>query len=369
MVEISLEQRLLSNLNCNEFAGISDAPDFEYKSIFFHNIVPDPTNARYIPAIMISDSDAKLFVNRKVSKMQLVKAYEGENHVLYGKDCFINCLKYGSNEWKKANETIESILDLANNIAVSEVIQVPTIYPVGENYQILTGHRRFFALVYVKGANAASQFKVYKTAPLLKKTKQFQENASREDLPQYGKLASFQDAQLELEALNQARLKMGLKKLTVREQVSILGISMGAFDNYTVLVRYPCVIDAYQSGLILSFIRLKKIILEIEETYRKAHDKSTFNVTDRRNINEEIKHVLSGKRKAPVQKSHPFRLKPLNSVQSLRRLLEVNVFELDTGIDWEGLEWQNTGAVNKALESVIEHINNNAAGSLLSQED
>ena len=183
MNELQHEHLILSFLN-NQENLLADS--FSYQSIFLSSVMPDSTNARFMPAIFIEDNDAKLLVNRKITKKQLINKYQCEYHVLIGQSCIINCLEYGSADWKKANQTIESIMDLGNNISVSELIQAPTLYPVSDSkYQILTGHRRFFALVYANGYGSAAQFKLYSTKPLLSKVKQFKENASREDLPQY----------------------------------------------------------------------------------------------------------------------------------------------------------------------------------------
>lgn len=255
MNNLEHEHLLLSFLN-NQENLLADS--FSYQSIFLSSVLPDSTNARFMPAIFIEDGDAKLLAKRRVTKQQLVRKYHSEDHVLLGQSCMINCFKYGSAEWKKVNQSIESIMELGNNISVSELIQAPTLYSVGDGkYQILTGHRRFFALVYANGYGSAAQFKLYNTKPLLSKVKQFQENASREDLPQYGKLMAFESAMLEMSTLNTARLKAGLKKLTVKETATILGVSMGAFDNYNVLTRYHGVISAYESGL-STLLKLKR---------------------------------------------------------------------------------------------------------------
>jgi|GEM_PF-3210119 len=360
LVMISLEQKLIASLSSSDEINFKD-DQFGYEAIFLSNIIPDETNARYLPAIMISDDDAALFVNRRISKRELVKIYDGEGQVLIGKDCVINCLEHGSLEWKKANETITSVIDLANNLIMSEIIQVPTIYMIDNGrYQILTGHRRYFALVYANGIGSVAQFKVYRHEPLLLKTKQFQENASREDLPQYGKLLSFNAALIELESVSNARLKRGFKKLTVRETVSILGISMGAFDNYNVLTRYPCVLKAYENGLSMPFLKAKKIVLAIENDYKARVDKSTLNVTDRRQINSEIEEALTGSVKKNGA-APPYKFKPVSSPQTIKTLFQKDIFQLDTGIDWEQLDWDSKAEVNKALAAVIDFLENQAS--------
>jgi hypothetical protein len=331
---------------------------FTYQSIFLSSILPDQTNPRFLPMIPIQDHDAKLFVSRKLTKNQIVKIYNGEGCILLGKSCIINCLKYGSADWTKANKAIESIIELGTNIEMTELIQVATIYPVSSSkFQVLTGHRRYFSLIYANGYGSAAQFKAYKSKPLLLKVKQFQENASREDLPQYGKLIAFRDAVSEIDLLNVAKLKLGSKKLTIRETATSLGISMGAYDNYNVLSRYANVIRAYKSGLSLPFIKTKKIVLDVEAEYKEEHQKSVLNVTDRNNINDEIDSRLFGK-ESLKSKSNTFKIKPITYSNTIKNLLTTNVMELDTGVDWNNIDWEDHRSVKETIATVIDYLEN-----------
>ena len=310
------------------------------------------------PAIIIDDKHANLFVKRLLTKRQLVEIYKGEGHVLVGISCFINCLKYDTPEWRKVNKNIDSITELVNNIAVSDLIQVPTIFPLeDDNYQILTGHRRFFALIYSKGNHAPTQFKVYDHPPLLQKIKQFQENSSREDLPQYGKLSAFNAAKIEVDALSLANRQLGRNPISVRETVSIMGISMGAYDNYNVLTRYPCVLEAYENGLQYPFIKTKKMTLQIEQEYKATHEKSLLNVTDKRAINEQIKTRLSGiKLVGPASSS--LRIKKIKSSNTIHQLLTSNLQSLDMGINWDIINWKDTSEVTEVMNKVIDFLEN-----------
>ncbi|RZM77479.1 hypothetical protein [Pseudoalteromonas rubra] len=348
-----LDQLMLANVNSREALN-SDT--FEYKSLFLSSVTPDPHNARFLPAKFMEDDHARQFTSRWLTKNQLVEMYDSKDHVLIGKNCIINCFAYGSAQWKKANQTLESVLELAENISVAEVIQVPTVYPLeGGKYQILTGHRRFFAMVYSKGYDSSAQFKVYDTKPLLSKVKQFQENASRDDLPQYGKLQAFLSAMQELESLSQARLKIGEKKLTVKEMAANLGISMGSFDNYNVLTRYKCVIQAYEQGLIsLPFINVKKIVKQVENQYCSEFDKTLFTVTDKAEINKRIQAKLSGEKLPAKSRTKTFRIKPIQSVDTVKTLLTHNITELVSEIDWQNIDWENHKAVSDTLAKAIE---------------
>jgi hypothetical protein len=353
---LKYDQLLLSSLNNDEKLH-SDL--FEYTSVFLSSIKADPTNGRFFPCIFIDDEHARQFVGRKLSKRQLVELYHAENFVLIGKSCIINCFNNGSENWKKANHTITSIIELGDNLSVSEMIQAPTIYPIeGNQYQILTGHRRFFALVYVKGYNSTAQFKLYESQPLLTKVKQFQENASREDLPQYGKLQAFLNAREEIDALNNAKIRIGLKKLTVKEIAKNLGISMGAYDNYNVLTRYPSVRIVYEEGLSLPFLSVKKIVLTTENKYKETHGKQILNITDKNIISDQIRSQLINPTVTPAN-IRSFNIRHIKSNLALQTLLKSNVMELNTGIEWQNIDWEDHSSVSEALNKLSDYLNSN----------
>ena len=354
----SLEQQLTAELNRMDYSKILIEQPYEYKSIFLNRIHPDEKNARFFPAVVVPDQLAYQIATKKLSKAQLIERLDCRDKVVIGKSCIVNCFPNHSFEWKKANATIASITELAANVSVSELIQVPTIYPLDDvSYQLLTGHRRFFAMVYANGIDGAAHFKVYHQKPSLPRTKQFQENASREDLPQYGKLQAFQEAMLELETLSAMRQRTEGKGLTVRDTASLLGISMGAFDNYNVLSRYPAVLAAYQNGNSLPFLAMKKIVMSEEQRYRRKNELTILNVEDKRTINKKIQNILNNI-KTPVspEKKKRYRLGTFDSAELMKVILSENLLAMDSGVDWGQLDWEHPKSVNEAIEQLIHYI-------------
>ncbi|WP_231916626.1 hypothetical protein [Rheinheimera sp. SA_1] len=354
----SLEQKLTAELNRMDFSKILIEQPYEYKSIFLNRIQPDQKNARFFPAVIVPDQLAYQIATKRLSKAQLIERLDCRDQVVIGKSCILNCFHSSSFDWKKANASIASIIELAANVSVSELIQVPTIYPLDDNsYQLLTGHRRFFAMLYANGIDGAAHFKVYNQKPSLPRTKQFQENASREDLPQYGKLQAFQEAILELETLSAMRQRTENKGLTVREIASLLGISMGAFDNYNVLTRYPAVIEAFQNGNSLPFIAMKKIVLSEEQRIRKKTGQTILNVEHKRAVNKKIQDILNNiKTPVTVEKKKRYRLGTVESPELMKFILTENLLELDCGIDWNQVDWELPKAVNEAFEHLLNYI-------------
>lgn len=364
MIPNSLESKLISVLN-SQSGNFAKDELYSYESIFITKIIPDDSNPRFLPSIIISDIHSYQFTSRHLSKNQLMNIYNGEDKVLIGKSCIVNCFKYGSSQWKKANKTIESILELAENIAVSEIIQVPTIYPIEhQRYKVLTGHRRFFAMIYNDGIDSAAHFKVYNNKPLLLKTKQFQENASREELPQYGKLIAFIDALNEVDILIQTKIKLGQKTLTVRDKANLLGISMGAFDNYNVLTRYSSVIKSFEDGNSEPLLKVKKLVLKTEKDYQKRYNKPKLNIEDKIKINkllstyfESAAQTVKFDEPSIVSKSKVYKLGNFESSTVIKTLLTTNICELQCGVDWSQIDWNNPDEINNAISIVVEYLN------------
>ncbi|WP_199609997.1 ParB N-terminal domain-containing protein [Flocculibacter collagenilyticus] len=359
-MEPTLINQMIATLNTSN-ESLLNADQHTYTALFISCVNPDVTNARFFPATIIEDHHAEQFAQHKLSRQQLINIYQAEQTILIGKSCMINLLDSQSIERKKAQKSIDSILELSENIKVSELIQAPTVYPISESrYQILTGHRRFFAMIYAFGVNVAAQFKVYEQPPLLKKTKQFQENSSREDLPQYGKLAAFLSAKDEIETLSLANKQIGLKAITVSEMASMLGISMGAYDNYNVLTRYPSVLQAYENGMAHPFIKIKKQVLSIEQEYKTAHNKKVLNATDKKTINLMIKDILSGVNittKTPQAVHHGnFGFDHIITGQTVKKLLTINVLNEIKNINWKSINWDDNHQVTEAVKKVITHL-------------
>ena len=138
---------------------------------------------------------------------------------------------------------------------------------------------------------------------------------------------------------------------------------MGAYDNYNVLTRYLSVLEAFEKGLSLSFVKVKKIVLEVEAGYKQAHDKKVLNVTDKRQIDKEIKSRLQGessaKRTSRSAKSE-FKLSPKMGNQTIKALLTSNIMELDVGVDWHQVDWQDNAKVSEVLTTVIDYFDQNS---------
>ncbi|MCC2606937.1 ParB/RepB/Spo0J family partition protein [Planctobacterium marinum] len=352
-----IKQQFVAALNSGDGA-LPGSETFDYVALFLNKIVPDEENARFFPTVIIDDELAKQFSTRKITKPTLVRIANAEKKVIVGKGVFVNCMEYGKPEWSEINRTIQTIVTLAQSIELSELIQPPTVYPIEDGrYKILTGHRRFFAMVYSQGISQAAKIKVYNKPPLLKRIKQFQENANREELSQSGKLEAFIAATRELETLEDAQKLVGRTKMSVRESVGVLGISAGAYDNYNVLTRYQEVIKAYKSGAMIPFVKMKKLVLDVEKNYRTETNKTRFNIDDKRAIGKRIESLINGKQKRKESTGAVnYVIKNITRQETMKKLLTTNFTEMDIGIDWDNVDWSSKPQVEEILVKVIDHL-------------
>ncbi len=134
----------------------------------------------------------------------------------------------------------------------------------------------------------------------------------------------------------------------------MLGISMGTYDNYNVLIRYPGVLTAYEKGLTRSFVNVKKIILNEEQRYKTQHAKTQLSITDKKAIENRVIELLMGEDKKTSQTR--IKLKNISSTKTAKALLTQNLTELDVGISWHELDWTDASALNSALNKVIEFL-------------
>ncbi|MEM0910219.1 MAG: hypothetical protein AAGJ37_04550, partial [Pseudomonadota bacterium] len=171
------------------------------------------------------------------------------------------------------------------------------------------------------------------------------------------------DAMLEIEVLNTTKRKMGLKPLTVKEKASTLGISMGAFDNYNVLCRYPAVVESYENGNRASFIKVKKRVLELEKTLFESTGK--LNVTQKKTVNKALKDELIHGIKNPLtlntnrkegKRAETYDFGAIKTTSVLKKLLQDDVTQINTGINWDALDWENIEDVNKQIKLLIKRL-------------
>jgi len=97
----------------------------------------------------------------------------------------------------------------------------------------------------------------------------------------------------------------------------------------------------------LPFVTCKKIILEEALLYKNTHQKSEFNILDKRTINNNILLRLEGNK--PSVKPPKLFLKHVQKGETIKKILASNIMELYPNIEWQYIDWSDSQQVNSAL--------------------
>jgi ParB family chromosome partitioning protein len=148
-------------------------------------------------------------------------------------------------EPEQGREQWESMLDLAENIKKSGVIQLIVVYRHLENYRIIVGERRFLASI-IAGIRAIPA-RVYPDRPKNLRLLQLAENAQREDLNLWQRVKNMREVVKEWQQLYPAQ---DIKGVTVGP---IFGVTERMARSYITLINAPeDVLDEIRHGRITS---------------------------------------------------------------------------------------------------------------------
>ncbi|WP_462160788.1 hypothetical protein [Pseudoalteromonas maricaloris] len=98
--------------------------------------------------------------------------------------------------------------------------------------------------------------------------------------------------------------------------------------------------------------------MKIENDYKVQHDKKVLNIGDRKAIGAKISDALEGKAATSIKKQN-YIIKNISSSSLLKKLLFTDISELDLGVDWENINWEDRAQVTTLIAEVIEFLDNN----------
>ena len=148
-------------------------------------------------------------------------------------------------EPEQGREQWESMLDLAENIKKTGVIQLIVVYRHLENYRIIVGERRFLASI-IAGIKAIPA-RVYPDRPKNLRLLQLAENAQREDLNLWQRVKNMREVVKEWQQLNPDQ---DVKGVTLGP---VFGVTERMARNYITLINAPeDVLDEIRFGRITS---------------------------------------------------------------------------------------------------------------------
>lgn len=228
-----------------------------------------------------------------------------------------------------AQKELASLLHFAVSLGSSDKIINPiTVFPVGSNFQIIAGERRFLACLLLMATHAPVRILETQPAPDDLLLMQWSENSDREDLPLFDRLGNLQRILTALKPGNNG------KEISIREFAAKTGMSKTWAERYVTVIRHA-------KKSLWEEIRLGKV-KSIVAAHRLVQD-----------ARSKDKSVKVEPRRAKL------RLSAGENTQAAKFVIEAVVEKLaDENLNntLGNIDYSDPKKVNKALEEIMEAV-------------
>lgn len=258
-------------------------------------------------------------------------------------DPAVNTLDASHPEYQTNQETIDSILELAEHLKREPLRQDYALYRDRGRYFVAYGHRRHLALLIAFGPTYVRTYKVYASKPASISMTRWIENAAREDVPLYQRLADFSSALTDFEAKHGS-----LDHETVAKH---FGINRAVCSIYRRSLQNVAIMSALEYGIVKTWPQLRELI---------KHNPNTI---------EEIEKLLTIKDEMPVAKKSDVSLKrrdgegrgrptttikfpPIKDPKIFRMIIEGRL----SSFDWKESDFESFEAMKDKLERCLEQL-------------
>ncbi len=321
---------------------VHDDPLFKTPSeldrVLVDYIQPQADNPRYLPVKFAKKADEE-------SVSALADCVVCEKGVLE------NRLDKSNARYDAVNKEIEEIKGLAETLKHSELLHPIAVWRRNmSDYAIVAGHRRFYAIRYLYGGLIKVKVKIYAEKPKNLNVLRHIENFSRADLTPPDALTSYANAVQELETLERSHIQDDRSAVVT----SYLGISRTSFYRYDKLYEYgEVVMPLLEKKIVTSLVGLYEEITKAED-----HGKHAAAVSYLKSMNDAKKFFKFLPLEAPKKQGRAKQFIHLPKVKvsqtsAIRRLLTEDVTKLDTGIEWDKVDFEDAAALEKVLKSLL----------------
>lgn len=327
-------------------------------------VSPDPENARDFTVVKPAGEEMH----------NSIETNKGQPYVIIDKGILINKTPTSHPLYAHMQKQVDDIENLATQIkSGGGVYQTIEVYRRGgTDYSIVYGHRRFYAVVFLKGWEGVWSFKVHRETPKNPKVRQFVENSSRSDLRFHEKLKAFRMAVDDIQTNS-------TESINTNEMIATLGITRSTFFKLQRFLKYPFIYDAARDGV--DIVTIDKL-LEIFKNLPKSEEASLPTADILKNeiakiflaasktvpqylvidCDVEVAQCKNEEKASKVTSTRGPRVKlykapNITSSLAVKTLLTSDVTKMNIdGIDWDEVNWDDRLQVNKCLSATIKAL-------------
>ncbi|AEF05094.1 ParB/RepB/Spo0J family partition protein [Alteromonas naphthalenivorans] len=318
---------------------VHDDPLFKTPSeldrVLVDYIQPQADNSRYLPVTFAKKADEE-----SIAAL--------DDCVVCEKGVLENRLSKDNPRYDAVNQEIEEIRNLAETLKHSELVHPIAVWRKNmSDYPIVAGHRRFYAIRFLYGGLIKVKVKIYAEKPKNLNVLRHIENFSRSDLTPPDALSSYAKAVRELENLEAATIQSD----RISVVTSYLGISRTSFFRYDKLYEnIEFVMPLLENKIVTSLVALYEEIKKAEEHQDAQRYLETLNAQ-----RKFLKYLPPETLKKPGRAKKYITMPKVKVTQTsaIRRLLTEDVTQLDVGIDWGKVDFEDAAMVEKVLKALL----------------
>lgn len=220
------------------------------------------------------------------------------------------------------------------------------------DYAIVAGHRRYYAIRYLYGGLVKVKVKIYAEKPKNISVLRHIENFSRNDLTLPDALSSYSNAVTELENIEQNKLETNRASIVT----SYLGIGRTTFYRYDKLHDYrQHVMPLLENRIVESLRGLYEEIIKAEEKGREEVEKYLVELLNNKKFSKYLQAPTIKKAGRTKQYISLPKVK-VNQTSAIKRLLKEDVTQLELGIDWDKVDFDDPKMLEAALKELIKSL-------------
>ena len=325
-------------------SNVHDDPLFKTSSeidrVLVDYIQPQSDNPRYLPVKFAKRDDA--------DSIALLK-----NCVVCEKGLIENRLDKSNPRYDAVDAEIEEIKGLAETLKHSELVHPIAVWRKNmSDYAIVAGHRRYYSIRYLYGGLIKVIVKIYAEKPKNINVLRHIENFSRNDLTLPDALSSYSNAVTELESIEGEKLSKSRASVVT----SYLGIGRTTFYRYDKLYEYrEFVMPLLENKIVESLRGLYEEIIKAEQEGREEVEKYLGSLLSQEKFHKYLQVPVVKK----VGRTKQFISLPkvkVDNASAIKRLLTEDVTQLELGIDWNSVDFNDPVMLEKALKELFKSL-------------
>ncbi|MDG6100023.1 hypothetical protein EXU34_21425 [Alteromonas sp. ZYF713] len=325
-------------------SNVHDDPLFKTSSeidrVLVDYIQPQADNPRYLPVKFAKRDDADSIASLT-------------NCVVCEKGLIENRLDKSNPRYDAVDAEIEEIKGLAETLKHSELVHPIAVWRKNmSDYAIVAGHRRYYAIRYLYGGLIKVKVKVYAEKPKNINVLRHIENFSRNDLTLPDALNSYSNAVTELDSIEGEKLAKNRASVIT----SYLGIGRTTFYRYDKLHEYrKFVMPLLENRTVESLRGLYEEIVKAEQEGREEVETYLKSLSEQQKFHKYLQ-VPAVKKVGRAKQFISLPKVKVNQTAAIKRLLTEDVTQLDLGIDWNNVDFNDPAMLENVLKELFKSL-------------